>query len=84
MLARGRALTPAERVLYGGSTLVRWARTFAASSDRGVLRRAGAKGLRDGVRRGPRATAQVLAGLGPVSDDVAALEGSPGTKVRRG
>ncbi len=34
MLRAGAALTPAERVLYGGVTLRRWARTFARSRDR--------------------------------------------------
>ena len=33
-LRAGSALAPAERLLYGGSTLRRWARTFAKSSDR--------------------------------------------------
>ena len=37
-LRAGSALAPAERVLYGGATLRRWARTFAKSSDRGTLR----------------------------------------------
>ena len=33
-LRSGAALAPAERVMYGGSTLRRWARTFARSPDR--------------------------------------------------
>ncbi|GII99296.1 GT2 family glycosyltransferase [Sediminihabitans luteus] len=80
MLTRTRSVSPSERVLYTGSSLVRWARTFARSQGRGVLVRAGARGLRDGLLRGPRPTAQVLAGLGPVSDDVAAVE----REARRG
>jgi rhamnopyranosyl-N-acetylglucosaminyl-diphospho-decaprenol beta-1,3/1,4-galactofuranosyltransferase len=61
LFTRSPGLRPAERVLYGGSTLRRWVRTAAASSDRRTLLRAGARGLRDGVRTAPRPTAQVLA-----------------------
>lgn len=78
MYTRSAALSPGERVLYTGSTLRRWARTFAASSARGVLVRAGARGLRDGVVRRPRPTAEVLAGMGDVSDDVLAVEQGAG------
>jgi len=53
-----------ERVLYGGATLRRWARTFARSADRGTLARCLLRGLAAGVRSGPRPTAEVLAGLG--------------------
>jgi GT2 family glycosyltransferase len=62
---RGRAgLAPAERVLYGGSTLRRWARTFAKSGDRATLRRALARGVAAGVRTSPRPTAEVLTAAG--------------------
>jgi hypothetical protein len=53
-----------ERVLYGGATLRRWARTFARSADRGTLARCLLRGLAAGIRSGPRPTAEVLAGLG--------------------
>jgi len=53
-----------ERVLYGGATVRRWARTFARSADRGTLARCLLRGLAAGVRSGPRPTAEVLAGLG--------------------
>jgi len=53
-----------ERVLYGGATLRRWARTFARSADRGTLARCLLRGLAAGVRSGPRPTAEVLSGLG--------------------
>lgn len=69
---RSAALSPAERLLYGGSTLRRWALTAARSRDRRALLGHAARGLRDGVRA-PRTTADVLAGT-PVSDDVAAIE----------
>ncbi|ROS78578.1 glycosyltransferase [Cellulomonas sp. PhB143] len=78
LLTRSGGLKPAERVLYTGSSLVRWARTFVGSADRGVLVRSGAKGLRDGVLRGPQRTADVLAGLGRASDDVRAVERAAG------
>jgi rhamnopyranosyl-N-acetylglucosaminyl-diphospho-decaprenol beta-1,3/1,4-galactofuranosyltransferase len=62
---RGRAgLAPAERILYGGSTLRRWARTFARSGDRATLRRALARGVAAGVRTRPRPTGEVLAAAG--------------------
>lgn len=65
-----RGLAPAERVLYAGSTLRRWSRTFAGSRDRPVLRRALARGLRDGLTGRPRPTAAVLRDVGvEVSED---------------
>jgi len=61
---RTRSLGPAERVLYGGSTLRRWARTFAKSRDRRALGSALVKGIAAGVRTGPRPTEEVLASAG--------------------
>ena len=54
-LRAGSSLAPAERVLYGGATLRRWARTFAKSSDRGTLRSCLLAGLAAGFgpARGP-------------------------------
>ena len=63
LFTRSPGLNPLERVIYLGSTLRRWAVTFAASSDRTTLRRALGRGLVAGVRRGPRATADVLAAV---------------------
>lgn len=57
-------LAPLERVLYGGSTLRRWARTFVRSRDRGVLGRSLIRGIAAGVRTSPRPTAEVLAAAG--------------------
>ncbi len=73
MLTRSGALTPLERVLYAGASVRRWARTFARSEARGVLVRAGARGLRDGVLRSPRATRLVLDDL-PVTAAVRQVE----------
>ena len=62
---RDRApLSPGERVLYGGSTLRRWARTFARSSDRRTLGQCLVKGAVAGVRTSPRPTSEVLASAG--------------------
>ena len=57
-------LAPFERLLYGGSTLRRWARTFANSSDRGALGRELVRGIAAGVRTSPRPTEEVLASAG--------------------
>jgi rhamnopyranosyl-N-acetylglucosaminyl-diphospho-decaprenol beta-1,3/1,4-galactofuranosyltransferase len=61
---RTRSLAPAERVLYGGSTLRRWARTFAKSRGRRALGSALVKGVAAGVRTSPRPTEEVLASAG--------------------
>jgi GT2 family glycosyltransferase len=58
--SRSRGLTPKEKLLYGGSTLRRWARTFAASEDRSTLMTGLRRGFRDGVRSGPRDVEQVM------------------------
>jgi rhamnopyranosyl-N-acetylglucosaminyl-diphospho-decaprenol beta-1,3/1,4-galactofuranosyltransferase len=69
-LRTGASLAPAERLLYGGSTLRRWARTFAKSSDRGTLRSCLITGLAAGLRTSPRPTEEVLASAGlPVPGD---------------
>jgi GT2 family glycosyltransferase len=57
-------LAPLERVAYGGSTLRRWARTFARSHDRRTLRKSLARGISAGVRTSPRPTGEVLADAG--------------------
>ncbi len=57
-------LAPTERVLYGGATLRRWARTFVRSHDRRTLAACLMKGVAAGVRTRPRPTAEVLADAG--------------------
>ncbi|KAB2370838.1 glycosyltransferase [Actinomadura montaniterrae] len=64
LFTRSSGLSPAERLVYGGSTLRRWARTFAGSRDRATLRRCLARGLAEGLRSRPRPTADLLADLG--------------------
>jgi rhamnopyranosyl-N-acetylglucosaminyl-diphospho-decaprenol beta-1,3/1,4-galactofuranosyltransferase len=60
LFTRSRGLTPAERLLYGGSTLRRWARTYARSGDRAALRQEFRRGVSAGLRTRPRATAELL------------------------
>ncbi len=74
MFTRSRALGPVDAMFYGASTVRRWLRTVTRSPRRGVVLRAGRRGLREALVRGPRPTAVVLSGLGPVSDEVAAVE----------
>jgi GT2 family glycosyltransferase len=59
LFTRSRGLRPAEKALYGASTLRRWARTFRASEDRATLRRALRTGLAAGLRA-PRPNDEVL------------------------
>lgn len=59
-------LAPLERVLYGGSTLRRWARTFAKSRDRRGLGLSLIRGVAAALRTSPRPTEEVLAGVGPM------------------
>ena len=73
LLTRSRALGPRDRLLYGGATVRRWARTLARSSRRDVLLACLRAGLADGVRRGPRPNRVVLERAAGV-DDVAALD----------
>lgn len=64
LLIHSRGLNPGEKVLYFGSTLRRWLRTFLRSENRAVLRRAFGRGLRDGLTSRPRPNSQTLALLG--------------------
>jgi GT2 family glycosyltransferase len=57
-------LAPLERLAYGGSTMRRWARTFARSRHRRALRQSLLRGIAAGVRTSPRPTADVLADAG--------------------
>ncbi|MFC8600530.1 glycosyltransferase, partial [Isoptericola sp. NPDC057191] len=74
MFTRSSALGLSERVLYGGSTLRRWARTMVRSADRGTLVKAGGRGLWHGLVHRPRADTEVLAGVGPAALSVARVE----------
>ncbi|MDP3967387.1 MAG: glycosyltransferase [Nocardioides sp.] len=70
MFTRSDSLTLAEKLLYGGSTLRRWARTVAASQDRATLRRGLRRGLVAGLRTGPRPNPTVLRPAGWPPDPV--------------
>lgn len=59
MFGRSTSLSVPEKVLYGGSTVRRWKRTFAASDDRARLGRALGRGVAAALRR-PRSNAVVL------------------------
>ncbi|HEX6517572.1 MAG TPA: glycosyltransferase [Nocardioidaceae bacterium] len=61
---RSTGLAPAEKVLYGGSTARRWARTLARSTDRRTLVRALGRGLVAGAASRPRPNGAVLAEAG--------------------
>ena len=74
LIRLSRSLSPAEKVLYSGSSLRRWARTFRASANRPLLLTGLRSGLRDGFRSRPRPNRVALAGLGEATDDVAACE----------
>lgn len=64
VFARSSGLSAGEKVLYAGSTLRRWARTFAKAEDRGLLAGGLAKGLVAAARSGPRANGDLLRAAG--------------------
>ena len=76
LFRRSRSLAPWEKVLYGGSSVLRWARTVLRSEDRAVLADGWRRGWRDGTRFRPRPNVDALAGLGRASAAVAAVEPS--------
>jgi GT2 family glycosyltransferase len=61
LFGRSPGLSPTEKAVYGASSLRRWVRTVAVSSDRKTLLRAAGRGLVDGVRTKPRPTHDVIA-----------------------
>jgi rhamnopyranosyl-N-acetylglucosaminyl-diphospho-decaprenol beta-1,3/1,4-galactofuranosyltransferase len=67
---RTSSLALPERMLYAGSTLRRWVRTYARSPHREALRSSLSRGLAAGVRTTPRPNDQVLSAEDP---DVCAL-----------
>ncbi|HYO32292.1 MAG TPA: glycosyltransferase [Nocardioidaceae bacterium] len=62
LFTRSPGLGAGEKVLYGGSTLRRWAQTFRLSRDRRALARGLSAGIRAGLWTAPRETADVLSG----------------------
>ncbi|BCT76686.1 hypothetical protein SCMU_25280 [Sinomonas cyclohexanicum] len=61
---RSPALAPAEKVLYGASTVRRWGRMVLGSPRPRVVLRAGLAGLREAVGHAPRPTEEVLEAAG--------------------
>lgn len=74
MFRHSRSLSPFEKLVYGGSSVLRWVRTFLRSDDRAMLRDGWRRGRRDGMRFRPRSNADALAGLGEASDAVRVVE----------
>jgi rhamnopyranosyl-N-acetylglucosaminyl-diphospho-decaprenol beta-1,3/1,4-galactofuranosyltransferase len=72
-----RGLSPAEKVLFGASSLLRWARTFARSANRGLLWRMLRRGLADGLRTRPADTRRLLASLPEAAPSVTSFYTPP-------
>ncbi len=64
LFTRSRGLGPVEKLVYGGSTLRRWARTIARSRDRRTLLLGLRTGLAAGLRTRPRTNGEVLTAAG--------------------
>jgi GT2 family glycosyltransferase len=71
LFTRSRGLSPAEKILYAGSTLRRWAKTYKNSQDRATLRTGLRRGLQAGFRAAPRDNEAVLAAAGWTAESVA-------------
>lgn len=84
MLLFSHGLSFGEKIVYGGSTLRRWARTIRRSHQRGVLLTQLRKGLAAGLRRRPGRNAVVMAGLGETSFEVATVEALSRARGNRG
>jgi GT2 family glycosyltransferase len=74
-LFKSTAFGPLDTLSYFAYSLFGWAGAVARSSEKGRLIRAGGKGLRDGLKRRPRPNAEVLAGEGLITAEVAAVDG---------
>lgn len=74
LLRYSSGLNLLEKMLYGASTLRRWLRTFRASDNRRVLRKALFSGLTDGVSTKPRHNSKALADEDVAGEPVRALE----------
>jgi GT2 family glycosyltransferase len=72
---RSPAFGPVERWAYVLYTLGGWAGAIRRAERRRTLLRALGRGLAAGLFRRPRPSAEVLAGMGPVSAEVAAIDG---------
>lgn len=82
LFTRSPGPSPGERLLYGGSSVRRWARTFAGAGDRGALGRVFVRGVWAGLATRPRPNGDVLSGAVPAEPpeagpDAAASEDTP-------
>lgn len=77
-----RSLGFGEKLLYGASTIRRWARTIRGSHQRSVLWTQLRRGLAAGIRHRPRRNVEVLADLGATSFEVATVEALSKASVR--
>ena len=76
LFSRSTGLAPLEKLVYAASTVRRWGRTLARSSDRRTLLRGLRRGLVDGIGTRPRPNGVVLREAG-WSPHAAAAEASP-------
>lgn len=76
LFTRSSALGPLDRILYAGSTGLRWLRLLARDPDRRALLGHGRRGVAEAVRA-PRPTVAVLAET-PVAADVTLIERGAG------
>jgi rhamnopyranosyl-N-acetylglucosaminyl-diphospho-decaprenol beta-1,3/1,4-galactofuranosyltransferase len=81
MLRNSRSLSPAEKLLYGASSLRRWGRTFRRSTRPSVLRTALVRGLRDGFAHPPRSNSDSMRAAGA---EISALLARAEAKAARG
>ncbi|MDR3360346.1 MAG: glycosyltransferase [Bifidobacteriaceae bacterium] len=72
--AKSPAFGPVERLAYVIYTVAAWVRAVWRSGDRRTLVRALFRGLRAGFASRPRPNVEVLADLGPVTQEVAAID----------
>ncbi|WP_166997861.1 glycosyltransferase [Paramicrobacterium fandaimingii] len=73
LFRHARGLRPAEKFVYGASSLLRWGRTALKSTDRRVLREGFNRGKREAVERPPRPNTEVLRDVGVPRDVLAEL-----------
>lgn len=66
MWLRSASLTPAEKVLYGGASILRWFRTIRKSRNKALLLKCLFRGLASGLRSAPRSNEAALADVYPL------------------